>query len=75
MCKKSGESSRTSHLQASAETFQRCLGQCASHEDAARDVAFAKLVAATADDLERILQGWGRLENGNCDAVEAGGID
>ncbi|CAE7271655.1 unnamed protein product [Symbiodinium microadriaticum] len=39
---------------ASAETFQRCLGQCASHEDAARDVAFAKLVAATADDLERL---------------------
>eukprot|EP00439_Symbiodinium_sp_Y106_P079920 s861_g18.t1 len=39
---------------ASAETFQHCLGECASHEDAARDVAFAKLVVATADDLERL---------------------
>ncbi|CAE7665198.1 unnamed protein product [Symbiodinium pilosum] len=39
---------------AAAETFQRCLGESASHEDAVRDVAFAELVVATADDLERL---------------------
>ena len=40
-------------MQAAAETFQRCLGHCASHEDAARDVAFAELVVEAADNLER----------------------
>ena len=47
------QSRRCDDLQAAAETFQRCLGESASHEDAVRDVAFAELVVATADDLER----------------------